>query len=543
MSREGQIVDKKSLRAITLKSPDWKELARDCAAFAMARGGTILFGIEDKDSMPPKEQVIEDHLPDLLQHEIAQRTVNVDTTAEIKTAKNGGQYIELRILFSPNVPSTTKGEYLIRIDDSRKPVTGDELQRIASDRSTFPWESKLTEIESKRADKVQVKTLIRELKQSDRVKAHIKNKSDAELLKHYGLTTDGKLTHVGVLCIGAASDRARLGTAPVIEVIRYDTHGNKVQKYVWDDYLLSPQQLVQSVLADVSDFREEYEIPHGFLRDVVPVYDQRVVRELLVNALVHRPYTQRGDIFISLYPDRLEIVNPGCLPIGVTPENVLHRSVRRNDQLARIFHDLGLMEREGSGFDLMYEVLLSQGRPIPQVFGEVDRVRIVIKRKVFDPQIIQLMKEADARFQLTQKEKICFGLLAQNGDRKALELMIDLELESVEELQPWLERLLKFGIVHKTGRTRAMKYFVKPDILQSADLPVTTDLARIEPYRLRELIIEDLQRHPDSSIGSLRGRVGNEIDYKKVKRAIDFLVKKGQVIYHGERKGRKYRLA
>ena len=78
-------------------------------------------------------------------------------------------------------------------------------------------------------------------------------------------------------------------------------------------------------------------------------YAEKVLRELLVNALVHRPYTQRGDIFLNLHPDRLEVVNPGRLPLGVTPQTILHASRRRNDGLARVFHDLGLMEREGSG--------------------------------------------------------------------------------------------------------------------------------------------------------------------------------------------------
>lgn len=62
-----------------------------------------------------------------------------------------------------------------------------------------------------------------------------------------------------------------------------------------------------------------------------------------IAALVHRPYSQRGDIFLNLYPDRLEVVNPGHLPLGVTPQNLLHTMVRRNEHLARIFHDLKLM--------------------------------------------------------------------------------------------------------------------------------------------------------------------------------------------------------
>lgn len=47
MSQEGQLVDKKSLRAITGRNPDWDALAKDCVAFANAQGGHLLIGIED----------------------------------------------------------------------------------------------------------------------------------------------------------------------------------------------------------------------------------------------------------------------------------------------------------------------------------------------------------------------------------------------------------------------------------------------------------------------------------------------------------------
>ena len=76
-------------------------------------------------------------------------------------------------------------------------------------------------------------------------------------------------------------------------------------------------------------------------------------RELLVNALVHRSYTQQGDVFVNLHPERLAVVIPGRLPLGVTSQNVLHASRRRNDALARAFHDLQLMERERITFGVL----------------------------------------------------------------------------------------------------------------------------------------------------------------------------------------------
>jgi ATP-dependent DNA helicase RecG len=78
-----------------------------------------------------------------------------------------------------------------------------------------------------------------------------------------------------------------------------------------------------------------------------------VVRELVANALVHRSYTRRGAIFINLFADRLEIHNPGILPYGVTPQNILSQSVRRNEHLSKVFYDFNLMEKEGSGYDLV----------------------------------------------------------------------------------------------------------------------------------------------------------------------------------------------
>ena len=148
-------------------------------------------------------------------------------------------------------------------------------------------------------------------------------------------------------------------------------------------------------MREVPDFRETFELPHGMFRRQIPIYDERVVRELLVNALVHRPYTQRGDIFLNLHPDRLQIVNPGLLPLGVTPQNILHQSVRRNDEMGRVFHDLGLMEREGSGYDMLYEVLTSQGRALPVVREGFDRVEVTVPRRVVKPEVIDFLAKAD----------------------------------------------------------------------------------------------------------------------------------------------------
>ena len=141
------------------------------------------------------------------------------------------------------------------------------------------------------------------------------------------MASDAYLTNLGVLLVGSTTDRAKLGTASVVQAIKYDERGVKVGKQVWDDYRLSPIELVDAVWEQVPDFRESYELPDGMFRTAIPAFEEVVVRELLVNALVHRPYTQRGDIFLNLHPDRLEVVNPGRLPLGVTPGTFCMRAV------------------------------------------------------------------------------------------------------------------------------------------------------------------------------------------------------------------------
>jgi ATP-dependent DNA helicase RecG len=541
VSLEGQLRDQKSLRAVTGKTADWAELAKDCIAFANATGGQLLLGIEDGENQPPAGQRIPADLPDTLRRKLAERTVNVTVLPDVVTAANGGEFIALRVPRSLAVASTTDGRYYLRVSDQSRPVTGDEVLRLASERAALPWETQTTlRLPRADADPAQQQALLQALRASDRVKSSVKEKSDDELLDHYQLTQGPWLTHLGVLCMGRQAQRAQLTSAPVVQFLKFDELGQKVNKLVWDDHTLSPMALIEAVWAEVPDFRERYELPDGLYRQHVPAFDEVVVRELLVNALVHRPYTQRGDIFLNLHPDRLEVVNPGPLPLGVTPQNVLHTTVRRNEHLARLFHDLKLMEREGSGFDKMFEVLLSQGRPVPDLVETHDRVQVTVRRRILAPEVIDFLAKADQTYQLTQRERIALGLLAQHDAMTARELAARLELPTVEALQPWLKRLLDWQLVQSAGRTQATRYFVDPNLLRNLSFTGGTTLKRIEPHRLAALVMEDLQRYPESAISDIHQRIGGEIHPKQVKRALEELIERGAVRFEGEKRWRRY---
>lgn len=542
MSLESQTQDQKSLRVVTGSKADFPALAGDCVCFANAAGGTIYIGLEDGQTLPPPGQRIDPALLERVRKRIGELTVNVQVAVALERASNGGEFIALTIGKAVGVASTSDGRYLLRVGDTCVPVRGDDVLQLINERPALPWESMTSlGVPTVQADESKVRRLGALLRGSDRVKASVKEKSQTELLVHYGLADANVLTHLGVLMVGTTRDRARLGTAPVVQAIKFDERGEKINKWQWDDYSLSPVELIDEIWETVPDFRERYELPDGLYRQHLPAYDKRVVRELLVNALVHRPYTQRGDIFLNLHPDRLEVVNPGQLPLGVTPQTMLHASRRRNDQLARLFHDLKLMEKEGSGFDLMYEVQLSHGRTVPLVKEGADSVCVSIGRRVQNPAIIRLMSEADQRYQLRPRERITLGLLAAYDGLTARELAERLELSDANTLHSgWMGRLLDLDLVRSSGRTQAMRYFVRPDLLKGVGLEGKTTLKRMEPYRLRALVEEDLSRYPGSSSSEVHQRVAPELAQRTIRRTLEELIAQGAVRHEGDRRWRRY---
>lgn len=107
------------------------------------------------------------------------------------------------------------------------------------------------------------------------------------------------------------------------------------------------------------------------------------VREAIVNAVVHADYAQRGaPIRVSVFDDRLEVENPGLLVPGLTVDDLLQGiSKLRNRVIARVFHELGLIEQWGSGIVRMRSVCQQAGLPAPQLEEIGTRFRVTLWRE------------------------------------------------------------------------------------------------------------------------------------------------------------------
>lgn len=93
----------------------------------------------------------------------------------------------------------------------------------------------------------------------------------------------------------------------------------------------------------------------GMTREECSDYPYKAVREVLVNALIHRNYQILGsEIHVEVFDDRLEITSPGGMMNGrrVQDMDIRHiPSMRRNQVISDVFSRLGFMERRGSGID------------------------------------------------------------------------------------------------------------------------------------------------------------------------------------------------
>jgi len=77
-------------------------------------------------------------------------------------------------------------------------------------------------------------------------------------------------------------------------------------------------------------------------------------------------FIEGANVFVEIYADRIEIVSPGGLPAGLSPEELGTRSVRRNPLVADLLHRIGFIEKAGTGIGRMRQEARDHGSPTPE---------------------------------------------------------------------------------------------------------------------------------------------------------------------------------
>lgn len=538
---ENSTTEYKSLKKVDGKSADLKDLAKTCVCMANAQGGYLVIGIEDKTKVPPGEQKIDDKLINTVIKKLRSFTDSVGlVNPETYVHENGGEYFSIQIHPSlKTIATTSDGKVFIRVGDECVAVRGEELTRLAHEKGAFQWElvvskKRLSDVPSENIDK-----FIYEIRGSDRVSAFIKNQETSEILEFFHLTDDGYLTNLGILWLGDFKLRSKLNYPITVQYIVYDENEVKIRKVEWNINQYNPKELLLEIEKEAVELNYSFELPNGLFRKQVRHYNKAVIRELLVNAFVHKSYTISGDIFISVYKDRLEIKNPGGLPLGVTKNNILHQVQRRNPKLIDTFKVLKLMESEGSGYDLIYEKLSLDGKRFPEIESNINYVKVTIYSNIVDNEILQVLDYLGQHYELNQKEIIALGIIVREKKISGFDFAHLLQLGDDDRLRNWLKNLIKKEIVITEGKTKGQMYMINPKILSSMEHDLKPSLKTIPEYTLKALIKEDLKVHPKSKISEMHSRM-EDLDLGYLRRVVYKMYNDKELEKEGAKKNMVY---
>lgn len=509
MDIENQKIDYKSIRKIRTGDKGFKELAISCVAFANAQGGILYIGIEDKSLIPLEGQTIDENEVNETVSRLHSLCFNVSLSSSgLIKHENGGEYFQ--IVVAPSIKSiatTSDGKIYLRIADKCEPVRNEDLQRLSIEKGAYQWELLATRVALSDIPVENVKKFANDIRESDRVKEHVKQMSDLEILEHYNLIDGEIVTNLGVLWLGNAKQRSRISFPITIQYIVYNHLEQKVRKVEWHDNMLNPKELLLAIETEATELGYSYEFPDGLFRKQIRHYHPKVLRELLLNAFAHKSFTISSDIMICVYPDRLEISNPGGLPLGVTKDNILHQRHRRNPYFITIMSDLKLMEGEGSGYDLIYELNGMEAKRPPFIESSFNETKVTLYSDIQNIDVLPLLDYTMNNYKLSQKGYIAFGAIAAETKIQATKLSSYLQLSDDERLRSYVEPLLRDGIINKKGTKKGTTYYINPKLIANSKANIKTSLKTIEPYALKALIMEDLKYHPQSLISEIAERL------------------------------------
>lgn len=191
--------------------------------------------------------------------------------------------------------------------------------------------------------------------------------NDAELLRALGCAQrDGdalKPTVAGVLLFGTPMALRRCFPMMRIDYIRVPGRQwveNPDHRF---DTLEIRAPLLTAIRRATNTVRDEllqsFQLPEGALaREDEPTLPLRVIREAVVNAVMHRSYRIHGATQIIRYANRLEVRNPGH---SIKAEEQLGEpgSETRNPRIAAVLHEVNIAETKGSGIRAMRELMLA----------------------------------------------------------------------------------------------------------------------------------------------------------------------------------------
>ena len=188
--------------------------------------------------------------------------------------------------------------------------------------------------------------------------------------------------------------------------------------------------------------KEKYELPH------------KAIRELIINAVIHRNYQISSSIQVAVYDDRVEISSPGSIYGSLTLEEALEgRSSIRNKTLARTLEKIDVLEGWGSGFKRIFAECDEYGVERPEFLEIGDMLRVNFYRPSYK-------KNGDKSGDKAQKTAIN----SQIGDKSAIKQSVG-DKSAIN----YKEKILEYLEEHAEARTQEISLYIGLKLSRTKD--------------------------------------------------------------------------
>ncbi len=443
-----------------------------CVALANEDGGKIVLGVSDRRPRKvlgtaafPEPGRTEAGLHQRLGHHVPIEELHHDGKRVLIVHVPG---------CLPGAPWHIDGRYIKRIGDALAPLGPSDLQSIfdegAPDFSAQPCEAGLDDLSPEALGDFRSRWA------QSAENPRIEKLSDEQMLDDAGLRTGGKLTYAALLLFGKPNAlRQHLAQGEIIFEYRSSEKPGPAQDRVEfrEGFLLIHDRIWGKV--NLRNDRQSY--LEKFTRHPIPMFDETMVREAVLNAFAHRDYRSSASVFVRQYRKRIEIVSPGGLPRGVEVDNIIDQQKPRNPCLSDALARAGLVERAGQGLDIMFETAVRQSKPLPS-FQRSDAhwVFLTLEGVLQDPEFVIFLERL-------KKEELLSNF--STHDFLALDAIVH-KKPLTEAMRARLPGLVEAGIVERQGRGRGTRYFLSPSLYVYRSY----DLSR-EEYK--ELLMQHLK--------------------------------------------------
>lgn len=277
--------------------------------------------------------------------------------------------------------------------------------------------------------------------------------SDSELLTNAELVTHDGVTYAALILLGTRAALGRhLAQAEVVFEYRSSEASGPAQDR--EEYRAGFLAFQDALWQKINLRNDKQSYQDGLFRYEILTFDETAVREALLNAVAHRDYRLGGSIFVRQYSRRLEVVSPGGFPTGITRDNLLDQQNPRNRRLAESLAKCGLIERSGQGMNLMVEVAIKQGKPLPDFTGTAaHEVRLTLPGTVQNAALVRYL------------EKLGEDRLRSFSTYDFLTLdAVSREFPLSELMRTRIPGLLESGAIESVGRGKGARYLLSRDL-------------------------------------------------------------------------------